>query len=91
MQLTTKQKKMENFNFISIHLKKGIASEFIEVYETTKDHNFLKNLFFNTPYLSTIVRLIQAENSNVKGYDAWRFQADFSNDAIYKALKFNKY
>lgn len=79
---------MDNANFISIHLKKGIANNFIKVYETTKGHNFMRNLFFNTPYLSTIVRLIQAESSNVNGYDAWRFQADFSNDAIYKALKY---
>jgi hypothetical protein len=82
---------MDNAKFISIHLKKGIANEFVEVYETTKDYNFLRARFFNTPYLSTIVRLIQAESSNVNGHDAWRFQADFSNDAIYKALKYNKY
>ena len=82
---------MDNAKFISIHLKKGIANEFIKTYETTKNHNYLSFLFNSTPYLSDVLRLIQAESSNVDGYEAWRFQADFSNDAIYKALKYNKY
>ena len=90
-QHTKNNRTVDNTKFILIHLKKGIANEFIRVYETTKGYNFLRGLFFNTPYLSDVVRLIQAESSNVKGYDSWRFQADFSNDAIYKALKYNKY
>jgi len=46
----------------------------------------LNFLFFSTPYFSNVVRLIQAENANVKGYDAWRFKMNYSKDEIYNAL-----
>ena len=81
---------MENLKFISIHFKNSIdkIQEYINTYESSKCHNYLQNLFFSTPYLSDVVRLIQAENANIKGYEALRFKMDYSKDAIYKALKY---
>lgn len=81
---------MENSKFIAIHLKNNIdnVKEYINTYESSKCHNYLQNIFFNTPYLSDVVRLIQAENSNIKGNKAWTFKMDYSKDAIYNSLKY---
>jgi hypothetical protein len=79
---------MENSKFISIFFKNSIdkIQEYINTYESSKDNNYLNFLFFSTPYFSDVVRLIQAENANVKGYDAWRFKMNYSKDEIYNAL-----
>ena len=81
---------MENSKFIAIHYQNNIdkIQEYINTYESSMCHNYLQNIFFSTPYLSDVVRLIQAENANVKGYKAWKFKMKYSKDAIYKALKY---
>lgn len=80
---------MEASKFIAIQLKKSANSVkmYIDTYESTKNHNFMQNIFFNTPYLSTVVRLIQAEKAGVIGNAAWKFKMDYSADAVYSALK----
>ena len=83
---------MENSRFIEIHAKnqQSKIQDYIATYEsglTNESYQWLTKIIFSAPYLSTIIKLIQANQKGIEDNKAWSFFMDWDCHSIYKALK----